>query len=118
MDLNTNKLNLVIDLGNSSLKVALFDNNVMINKFIYSKLKAEDKKGVLAENLLSTSTLESSVLGDLYKQYFTGSNLNTSVDYLNMESSMKKRVGIYNLIRSTSDQSKLPKLLSLSLIHI
>ena len=67
----------------------------------------------MAENLLSTSTLESSVLGDLYKQHFTGSNLNTSVDYLNMESSMKKRVGIYNLIRSTSDQSKLPKLLSL-----
>lgn len=113
-NLDIKKINLISNLGidfseyineNSPLELQLF--------FIYSKLKAEDKKVVLAENLLSTSTLESSVLGDLYKQYFTGSNLNTSVDYLNMESSMKKRVGIYNLIRSTSDQSKLPKLLSL-----
>jgi hypothetical protein len=113
-NLDIKKINLISNLGidfseyineNSPLELQLF--------FIYSKLKVEDKKVVLAENLLSTSTLESSVLGDLYKQYFTGSNLNTSVDYLNMESSMKKRVGIYNLIRSTSDQSKLPKLLSL-----
>ena len=113
-NLDIKKINLISNLGidfseyideNSPLELQLF--------FIYSKLKAEDKKVVLAENLLSTSTLESSVLGDLYKQYFTGSNLNTSVDYLNMDSSMKKRVGIYNLIRSTSDQSKLPKLLSL-----
>ena len=113
-NLDIKKINLISNLGidfseyideNSPLELQLF--------FIYSKLKAEDKKVVLAENLLSTSTLESSVLGDLYKQYFTGSNLNTSDDYLNMESSMKKRVGIYNLIRSTSDQSKLPKLLSL-----
>ncbi|MFL2899310.1 MAG: hypothetical protein ACJZ41_02390 [Candidatus Pelagibacterales bacterium] len=113
-NLDIKKINLISNLGidfseyideNSPLELQLF--------FIYSKLKAEDKKVVLAENLLSTSTLESSVLGDIYKQYFTGSNLNTSVDYLNMESSMKKRVGIYNLIRSTSDQSKLPKLLSL-----
>ena len=113
-NLDIKKINLISNLGidfseyideNSPLELQLF--------FIYSKLKAEDKKVVLAENLLSTSTLESSVLGDLYKQHFTGSNLNTSVDYLNMESSMKKRVGIYNLIRSTSDQSKLPKLLSL-----
>jgi hypothetical protein len=113
-NLDIKKINLISNLGidfseyideNSPLELQLF--------FIYSKLKAEDKKVVLAENLLSTSTLESSVLGDLYKQYFTGSNLNTSVDYLNMESSMKKRVGIYNLIRSTSDQSKLPRLLSL-----
>ena len=113
-NLDIKKINLISNLGidfseyideNSPLELQLF--------FIYSKLKAEDKKVVLAENLLSTSTLESNVLGDLYKQYFTGSNLNTSVDYLNMESSMKKRVGIYNLIRSTSDQSKLPKLLSL-----
>jgi len=113
-NLDIKKINLISNLGidfseyineNSPIELQLF--------FIYSKLKVEDKKVVLAENLLSTSTLESSVLGDLYKQYFTGSNLNTSVDYLNMESSMKKRVGIYNLIRSTSDQSKLPKLLSL-----
>mgnify|MGYP001179208761 FL=1 len=113
-NLDIKKINLISNLGidfseyideNSPLELQLF--------FIYSKLKVEDKKVVLAENLLSTSTLESSVLGDLYKQHFTGSNLNTSVDYLNMESSMKKRVGIYNLIRSTSDQSKLPKLLSL-----
>jgi hypothetical protein len=113
-NIDIKKINLISNLGidfsdyvdeNSPLELQLF--------FIYSKLKAEDKKVVLAENLLSTSTLESSVLGDLYKQHFTGSNLNTSVDYLNMESSMKKRVGIYNLIRSTSDQSKLPKLLSL-----
>ena len=113
-NIDIKKINLISNLGidfseyideNSPLELQLF--------FIYSKLKVEDKKVVLAENLLSTSTLESSVLGDLYKQYFTGSNLNTSVDYLNMESSMKKRVGIYNLIRSTSDQSKLPKLLSL-----
>ena len=113
-NLDIKKINLISNLGidfseyineNSPLELQLF--------FIYSKLKVEDKKVVLAENLLSTSTLESSILGDLYKQYFTGSNLNTSVDYLNMESSMKKRVGIYNLIRSTSDQSKLPKLLSL-----
>ena len=113
-NLDIKKINLISNLGidfseyideNSPLELQLF--------FIYSKLKAEDKKVVLAENLLSTSTLESIVLGDLYKQHFTGSNLNTSVDYLNMESSMKKRVGIYNLIRSTSDQSKLPKLLSL-----
>ena len=113
-NLDIKKINLISNLGidfseyideNSPLELQLF--------FIYSKLKAGDKKVVLAENLLSTSTLESSVLGDLYKQHFTGSNLNTSVDYLNMESSMKKRVGIYNLIRSTSDQSKLPKLLSL-----
>ena len=113
-NIDIKKINLISNLGidfseyideNSPLELQLF--------FIYSKLKVEDKKVVLAENLLSTSTLESSVLGDLYKQHFTGSNLNTSVDYLNMESSMKKRVGIYNLIRSTSDQSKLPKLLSL-----
>ena len=113
-NLDIKKINLISNLGidfseyideNSPLELQLF--------FIYSKLKAEDKKIVLAENLLSTSTLESSILGDLYKQYFTGSNLNISVDYLNMDSSMKKRVGIYNLIRSTSDQSKLPKLLSL-----
>ena len=113
-NIDIKKINLISNLGidfseyideNSPLELQLF--------FIYSKLKAGDKKVVLAENLLSTSTLESSVLGDLYKQHFTGSNLNTSVDYLNMESSMKKRVGIYNLIRSTSDQSKLPKLLSL-----
>ena len=113
-NLDIKKINLISNLGidfseyineNSPLELQLF--------FIYSKLKAGDKKVVLAENLLSTSTLESNILGDLYKQHFTGSNLNTSVDYLNMESSMKKRVGIYNLIRSTSDQSKLPKLLSL-----
>lgn len=113
-NLDIKKINLISNLGidfseyideNSPLELQLF--------FIYSKLKAEDKKIVLAENLLSTSTLKSSILGDLYKQYFTGSNLNISVDYLNMDSSMKKRVGIYNLIRSTSDQSKLPKLLSL-----
>ena len=113
-NIDIKKINLISNLGidfseyideNSPLELQLF--------FIYSKLKAGDKKVVLAENLLSTSTLESIVLGDLYKQHFTGSNLNTSVDYLNMESSMKKRVGIYNLIRSTSDQSKLPKLLSL-----
>jgi hypothetical protein len=113
-NLDIKKINLISNLGidfseyideNSPLELQLF--------FIYSKLKAEDKKIVLAENLLSTSTLESSILGDLYKQYFTGSNLNISVDYLNMDSSMKKRVGIYNLIRTTSDQSKLPKLLSL-----
>ena len=113
-NIDIKKINLISNLGidfseyideNSPLELQLF--------FIYSKLKVEDKKVVLAENLLSTSTLESIVLGDLYKQHFTGSNLNTSVDYLNMESSMKKRVGIYNLIRSTSDQSKLPKLLSL-----
>ena len=35
MNLNTNKLNLVIDLGNTSLKVALFEKNVMIDKFVY-----------------------------------------------------------------------------------
>ena len=113
-NIDIKKINLISNLGidfseyideNSPLELQLF--------FIYSKLKVEDKKVVLAENLLSTSALESIVLGDLYKQHFTGSNLNTSVDYLNMESSMKKRVGIYNLIRSTSDQSKLPKLLSL-----
>ncbi len=113
-NIDIKKINLISNLGidyseyideNSPLELQLF--------FVYSKLKAEDKKVVLAENLLSTSTLESSFLGDLYKQYFTGLNLNISVDYLNMESSMKKRVGIYNLIRSTSDQSKLPKLLSL-----
>ena len=113
-NIDIKKINLISNLGidfseyideNSPLELQLF--------FIYSKLKVEDKKVVLAENLLSTSTLESNILGDLYKQHFTGSNLNTSVDYLNMESSMKKRVGIYNLIRSTSDQSKLPKLLSL-----
>ncbi len=113
-NLDIKKINLISNLGidfseyideNSPLELQLF--------FVFSKLNAEDKKVVLAENLLSTSSLESSVLADLYKQYFTGLNLNISVDYLNMESSMKKRVGIYNLIRSTSDQSKLPKLLSL-----
>ena len=48
---------------NSPLELQLF--------FIYSKLKAGDKKVVLAENLLSTSTLESSVLGDLYIRIMT-----------------------------------------------
>ena len=112
--LDIKKINLISNLGvdfselideNSSYELQLF--------FIYSGIKSEDKKVMLAENLLSMSALDDQSLGDLYKQYFTGLNFNTSVDYLNMESSMKKRIGIYNLIRSTSDQSKLPKLLSI-----
>ena len=35
MNLNTNKLNLVIDIGNTSLKVALFEKNAMVDKFVY-----------------------------------------------------------------------------------
>ena len=112
--LDIKKINLVSNLGidysdyideNSSLEMQLF--------FIYSKLKTDDKKITLAENLLASGALQGEILGNLYKQIFLNSNKNTSIDYLSLESSLKKRVGIYNMIRNTSDQSRLPKLLGI-----
>ena len=57
MDLNTNKLNLVIDLGNSSLKVALFDKNVMINKFIYSNQSLDYILDIYNNNTIDNSII-------------------------------------------------------------
>ena len=57
MDLNTNKLNLVIDLGNSSLKVALFDKNVMINKFIYSNQSLDYILDISNNNTIDNSII-------------------------------------------------------------
>ena len=56
-DINTNKLNLVIDLGNSSLKVALFDKNVMTNKFIYSNQSLNIISDLFKNNVIDNSII-------------------------------------------------------------
>ena len=108
------KLNLISNLGidysniineNSPIEFQLF--------FVYSKLKTNEIKVAIAENLLANKLIESTTLGNLYKEFYANTNVNTSVDYIGMESSMKKRQGVYNQIRNTSDQSKLPKLLNI-----
>ena len=108
------KLNLISNLGidysniineNSPIEFQLF--------FVYSNLKTNEIKVAIAENLLANKLIESTTLGNLYKEFYANTNVNTSVDYIGMESSMKKRQGVYNQIRNTSDQSKLPKLLNI-----
>ena len=57
MNLNTNKLNLVIDLGNSSLKVALFDKNLMISKFIYTNQSLSIVSDLFKNNVINNSLI-------------------------------------------------------------
>lgn len=57
MNLNTNKLNLVIDLGNSSLKVALFDKNLMISKFIYTNQSLSIISDLFKNNVINNSLI-------------------------------------------------------------
>ena len=96
------KMNLISNLGidysniineNSPIELQLF--------FVYSKLKTNEIKVAIAENLLTNKLIESTTLGDLYKELYANTNVNTSVDYIGMDSSMKKRQGVYNQIRNT-----------------
>lgn len=57
MNLNTNKLNLVIDLGNSSFKVALFDKNLMISKFIYTNQSLSIISDLFKNNVINNSLI-------------------------------------------------------------
>jgi type III pantothenate kinase len=57
LNLNTNKLNLVIDLGNSSLKVALFDKNLMISKFIYTNQSLSIISDLFKNNVINNSLI-------------------------------------------------------------
>ncbi len=85
MNLNTNKLNLVIDLGNSSLKVALFDKNLMISKFIYTNQSLSIisdlfKNNVINNSLISNvSTIDKNIL-DFLKINSNLISINESTD--------------------------------------
>ena len=85
MNLNTNKLNLVIDLGNSSLKAALFDKNLMISKFIYTNQSLSIisdlfKNNVINNSLISNvSTIDKNIL-DFLKINSNLISINESTD--------------------------------------
>lgn len=85
MDLNTNKLNLVIDLGNSLLKVALFDKNLMISKFIYTNQSLSIisdlfKNNCIDNSLISNvSTIDKNIL-DFLKTNSNLISINESTD--------------------------------------
>ena len=85
MNLNTNKLNLVIDLGNSLLKVALFDKNLMISKFIYTNQSLSIisdlfKNNCIDNSLISNvSTIDKNIL-DFLKTNSNLISINESTD--------------------------------------
>ncbi|MDB0043356.1 type III pantothenate kinase [Flavobacteriaceae bacterium] len=78
-------MNLVIDLGNSSLKVALFDKNVMTNKFIYTNQSLNTisdlfKNNVIDNSLISNvSTIDKNIL-DFLKINSNLISINESTD--------------------------------------
>ena len=68
MDLNTNKLNLVVDIGNSSLKVAIFDKKLMTSKFIYTNQSLNIFSDLFKNNVIdnclisNVSTIDKNIL--------------------------------------------------------
>ena len=91
MDLNTNKLNLVIDLGNSLLKVALFDKNLMISKFIYTNQSLSIISNLFKNNCIDNSLISnvSSIDKNILDFLKTNSNLisineSTDLPFINL----------------------------------
>ena len=91
MNLNTNKLNLVIDLGNSLLKVALFDKNLMISKFIYTNQSLSIISNLFKNNCIDNSLISnvSSIDKNILDFLKTNSNLisineSTDLPFINL----------------------------------
>ena len=57
MNLNRNNLNIVIDLGNSSLKVALFEKKILVEKFIFTNYKFNDISNIFKRNSIKNSII-------------------------------------------------------------
>ena len=57
MNLNRNNLNIVIDLGNSSLKVALFEKKKLVEKFIFTNYKFSDISNIFKNNSIKNSII-------------------------------------------------------------
>jgi len=91
LNLNTNKLNLVIDLGNSLLKVALFDKNLMISKFIYTNQSLSIISDLFKNNCIDNSLISnvSSIDKNILDFLKTNSNLisineSTDLPFINL----------------------------------
>ena len=81
MNLNTNKLNLVIDLGNSSLKVALFDKNLMISKFIYTNQSLNIISDLFKNNFIDNSLISN--VSTIDKNILDFLKINSNLIYIN-----------------------------------